>query len=120
MNRNLVNFLATLLLAISFSFFLPWWSVMVAAILTAIVVPLKKSAVFFVPFFAIAIFWIGYSFILGYDNGFILAKRIANLLPLGGSHYALLLVTGTIGGLAAGIAGIFGKQLKSFSKTIAQ
>ncbi|MBO3116664.1 hypothetical protein J4050_07900 [Winogradskyella sp. DF17] len=120
MNRNLINFLTTLLLAISFSFFLPWWSVMVAAILTAIVVPLKKSAVFFVPFFTIAIFWIGYSFLLGKDNDFILAKKVANLLSLGGNHYLLLLVTGVIGGLAAGIAGVFGKQLKSFSNTTEQ
>ena len=113
MNRNVINFLATLLLAISFSFFLPWWSVMVAAIITAVVVPLKKSAVFFVPFFAIAVFWIGYSFVLGNDNDFILAKKIATLLPLAGSHHALLLVTGIIGGLAAGIAAIFWRQLKS-------
>lgn len=113
MNRNSVNFLATLLLAISFSFILPWWSVMVSAIITAFFVPLKKSAVFFVPFFAVLVFWIGYSFILGSDNDFILAKRIANLLSMGGSHYALLVVTGIIGGIAAGVAAIFGKQLKS-------
>lgn len=112
MNKNLTNFLATFLLAISFSFFLPWWSVMVAAIITAAVVPLKKAAVFFVPFFAIAILWIGYSFILGNDNDFILAKRIANLLPLGGSYHALLAITGLVGGLAAGTAAILGKQLQ--------
>jgi hypothetical protein len=115
MNRNSINFLSTFLLALSFSFFLPWWSVMVAAIITAAVVPLKKAAVFFVPFFAILVFWIGYSFVLGNANDFVLAKKIANLLPLGGNHYALLLVTGVIGGLAAGIAAIFGKQLKSLS-----
>jgi hypothetical protein len=32
-------------------------------------------------------------------------------LPLGGNPYTLMLVTGFVGGLAAGIAAVFGKQL---------
>jgi hypothetical protein len=44
-------------------------------------------------------------------NDFTLAKRISVLLPLGGNPYLLILVTGIIGGIAAGFAAIFGKQL---------
>ena len=66
---------------------------------------------FFVPFLAILLFWAIYSFILSSSNDYTLSKRIAVLLPLGGSPYILMLVTGIIGGVAAGIAAIFGKQL---------
>ena len=115
MNKNITNFIATLVLAIILSLFLPWWSIMTAALATALFIPLKKAAVFFVPFLAILVFWTGYSFILSSGNDFILAKKIAELLPLGGNPYVLMLVTGTVGGLAAGIAAIFGKQLTTLA-----
>jgi hypothetical protein len=111
MNRNIINFIATLVLAILLSLFLPWWSVMTAALATALFIPLKKAAVFFVPFLAILLFWAVYSFMLSSGNDYTLAKRIAVLLPLGGNPYTLMLVTGVVGGLAAGIAAVFGKQL---------
>ena len=111
MSKNAINFIATLVLAIVLSLFLPWWSVMTAALTTALFIPLKKTAVFFVPFMAVLLFWAIYSFILSSSNDYTLAKRIAILLPLGGNPYILILVTGLVGGLAAGITAIFGKQL---------
>ena len=111
MRRNSLNFIGTLVLAAIFSLFLPWWSVMTAALATSLFIPLKKVAVFFVPFLAILVFWGAYSFVLGNANDFILAKKIAQLLPLGANPYLLIMLTGVIGGLAAGIAAIFGKQL---------
>jgi len=117
MNIKTVNFSATLLLALVFSFFLPWWSIMLAAFITGFLFSLKKAAVFFVPFLAILLLWVVYSFMISSGNDFTLAKKIAVLLPLGGNAYLLLLVTGIVGGLAAGVAGIFGKQCKIlFSK----
>lgn len=111
MNKNIINFIATLILALLLSLFLPWWSIMTAALATALFIPLKKAAVFFVPFLAILLFWAVYSFMLSSGNDYTLAKRISVLLSLGGNPYALMLVTGIIGGLAAGIAAILGKQL---------
>jgi len=110
MKIRILNFITTLVLAVVFSFFLPWWSAMLAAFITAIVFSLKRAAVFFIPFLAVFVFWAGYSFLLANGNDFILAKKIAVLLPLGGSPSLLILVTGIVGGLAAGTAGIFGKQ----------
>jgi len=111
MNKNSINFIATIILAILLSLFLPWWSVMTAALTTALFIPLKRAAVFFVPFLAILLFWAVYSFVLSTGNDYTLAKRIAILLPLGGNPYILMLVTGSVGGIAAGIAAVFGKQL---------
>lgn len=110
MNRALLNFIATILLAAILSQFLPWWSVMLAAYITALFLSLKGGAVFLVPFLAILLFWAVYAFWLGNANDFILSKKIAVLFPLGGNAFLLILVTGFIGGLAAGIAALFGKQ----------
>ena len=112
MKKNILNFFTTLILAFLLSQFLPWWSVMIAAFVTAFVFSLKKSAVFFVPFLAIALYWMVYAFGLSSANDFILAKKIAVLFPFHGNAYLLTLVTGAIGGVAAGISAVFGRQCR--------
>ncbi|MEM9077749.1 MAG: hypothetical protein AAGC43_11945 [Bacteroidota bacterium] len=116
MNKNIINFVATIVLAALFSLFLPWWSVMTAALVTSLFIPLKKASVFFVPFFGILLFWAVYCFVLSNSNDFTLAKKISQLLTIGGNPYALILVTGIIGGLAAGVTAIFGKQIVIFGR----
>ena len=118
MKRNIINFLATIIITILLSQFLPWWSVMVAAFITALLFSLKKSAIFFVPFMAIALLWITHSFWLSNMNDFILSNKIAILFPLNGNAYFLILLTGIIGGIAAGIAAIFGKQCQILFKDL--
>ena len=110
MKKNLINFLVTLIIATILSQFLPWWHVMVAGFVSALFFSLQRIAVFLIPFLAIFLFWIGYAFWLSNANDFILAQKIAVLLPLGGSSFLLLLVTGLIGGLAAGTSALLGKQ----------
>ena len=110
MTKNIFNFIATIIIAGILSQFLPWWSIMVAAFTSSLFISLKKTSVFVVPFLAIMVFWMGYAFWLSNANDFILAKKIAVLLPLNGNAFLLILVTGIIGGFAAGISGIFGKQ----------
>ena len=110
MNKNIINFIVTIIVALALSQFLPWWSVMLASFITAIRFSLKGSSIFFVPFLAISLYWIVYAFWLSSANDYILANKIAVLLPLQGNPYLLILVTGVIGGLSAGIAAIFGKQ----------
>ena len=112
MNNTSLNFLTTLLLAILFSLFMPWWSVMLAAFLAGLIFSVKDISVFLVPFSAIFLYWMVYAFLLSNDNDFILAKKIAVLLSFGGNAYLLILVTVFIGGIAGGVAGIFGKQCK--------
>lgn len=111
MKKNSINFIITIVLAIILSQFLPWWSVMIASFISALFISLKKTAVLFVPFLAIALFWMVYAWSLSSANDFILAKKIAVLLPLKGNAYLLILVTGVIGGLAAGISAMSGKQV---------
>lgn len=60
------------------------------------------------------LFWSVYSFWLSNGNDFILAKKIAILLPLSGNAFLLILVTALVGGIAEGIGGVFGKQMKEF------
>ncbi|WP_370477487.1 hypothetical protein [Tamlana flava] len=119
MKRKRINFILTILIAVLLGQFLPWWSIMVAVFITSCFISLKKSAVFFVPFLAIALLWAAHAFYLSNTNDFILAKKVAFLLHLQGNQFLLILLSGVFGGIAAGVTGIFGKQcslLFGFSK----
>ena len=113
MKKNIANFILTIVLAVILSLFLPWWSIMVAGCIASLTIELRKVAVFLIPFLAILCFWSVYAFILSSSNNFILAKKIAVLLSLSDNPYLLILVTGVLGGVAAGVAGILGKQIKN-------
>ena len=89
---------------------------MIAALISAYLIPLKRAAVFFVPFLAIFLFWAVYCYMLSSANDFTLAKKISKLLMIGGNPYLLILAIGVIGGIAAGISGVLGKQLATFGK----
>jgi len=112
MKKPITNFILTILLSIGLNMFLPWWSVMLAAFISSYLISLNKTAVFFVPFIATMSLWMTYGYLLSSANDFTLSTKIANLLPLGGNVFLLTLITGIIGGLAAGFAGITGHQLK--------
>lgn len=116
MNNASLNLVLTLILALCFSFFMPWWSVMLAASITAFLFPIKGFKAFLIPFLSIFILWICYGWFLSASNDFILAKKIAVLFQLEGSVLLLLLITGLIGGLASGFAGVFGKQFYELMK----
>lgn len=117
MKKNSINFIITIILAIILSEFLPWWSVMIAGFISAVLIPLKKASVFFIPFLAITLFWMVYAWSLSSANSFILAKKIAVLLMLEGNAYLLIIITGFIGGLAAGVSALLGKQVSLVFKS---
>lgn len=116
MKRSLLNFTSTTITALILSQFLPWWSLMVAAFMVMLIFPLKRMAVFFIPFLAIFLLWSVSAYMLSSGNDFILAKKIAVLFPLNGNPYLLMLVSGLLGGTAAGVAGITGKQCLALFK----
>ena len=112
MNRNISNFSLTILLAFTFSVFLPWWSIMLASFISSLLISLEKIMVFLIPFFAVFIYWAVYSYLLSSSNDFILARKISELVNIGGSPYLLIIFSAAIGGISSGASAIFANQIK--------
>ena len=107
--------LATLLtLALSYisGLFLPWWGIAIVALLVALIVPQPAGLSFLSAFLGVFLLWAGMAFWIDNRNDGVLSARIAEVLPLGGSGLLLILVTGFIGGLVAGMAGLSGAFLR--------
>ena len=117
MKKYSSNFVLTLVLAVVFTIFLPWWAIMIASIVSSAIVRLRKASTFIVPFLAIAVLWIVQAWLLSNANDFILATKVSVLFQIGEKPYLLILITGIIGGIAAGVSGLLGNQLGAIFST---
>lgn len=101
------------LLAFVCGLFLPWWSIALAAFAVSALIPLKPLWAFCAGFFGIFILWGGLALVIDQLNNSILSTKIAAILPLGGSAYALICVTAFIGGLVGGGGALTGAYVKA-------
>ena len=113
MIRTLLAIILTSLLAFVAGLFLDWWSIALAAFIVSLLLYQRPILAFFSGFFGIFILWGIIALWKNIENDGILATKIANLLPLGGSDALLILVTAVIGALVGGLAGITGSYLRT-------
>jgi hypothetical protein len=97
-----VNALLIALLSFAGGLFFPNWIIAPIAFLVSLLIPLRPLPAFLSGFAALFLLWGGLALAADLANGGILATRIAWLLPLHGSHYALVLVTALLGALMGG------------------
>lgn len=102
--KFLFAIILTALLSFAGALFFPWWIIAIAAFLTAIVIHQNAVASFLAAFLALFILWAVQSYLIDVQNEHLLATKIAAILPLGGSYFAVILVTALIGGLVAGLS----------------
>ena len=114
--KFLVATLLTALLAFISGLFLPWWGIAIAALLVALVVPQDAGKAFLSGLLGVFLLWAGLAWWIDMKNNGVLSKKIAMVLPLGGNTLYLVLLTGIIGGLVAGLAAMSGSFLRSPDK----
>lgn len=90
----------------------PWWWISIVAFLVAALVHQKPGKAFLSGFLALFILWGILAFRIDMANQSILSGRIAELLPLQGNSYLLILVTALVGGLVAGLSALSGSFLR--------
>jgi hypothetical protein len=111
-----VAVILTALLAFISGLFLPWWGIAITSLLVAIIVQQNAGKAFLAGLLGVFILWTVLAFWIDSKNGGVLSKKIAFVLPLGGNAILLILVTGLIGGLVAGMAAMSGSFLRSPGK----
>lgn len=110
-----MKFFLALILTVSLAYigglYFPWWSTGVAAFIVALFVKQSSGKAFLTGFLSIFILWAVLAFIIDQQNNSILSKKIAQILPLGGSTILLILIAAFVGGLVAGFAALSGSLL---------
>jgi hypothetical protein len=93
-----------------------WWSFAFIALLVALLVHQRAGKAFLAGFLGLFILWFVLTLWVDSANGGVLSGKIALLLPLGGSKWALIIITALIAGLIAGFAAMSGSFLRSLPK----
>ena len=91
---------------------LPWWSFVITNLIIAIALPIKPLQSFFAGAIGVGALWTGLAFGIDLANNHILSTKVANILPLGGSYIALIVVTATVGALLGGLASLTGSFVR--------
>lgn len=105
---------ATILTAlISFvaGLYLPWWSMALVSFLVAFFLHQKPGMAYISGFLGLLLLWGSLALWIDSQNNHILSRRMAELFPLGGSSFLLILITALLAGIVGGLAALSGSFL---------
>ena len=112
-----MKFLAAIILTALISFiaglYSPWWCLALVSFSVAALIHQRPLKAFFSGFLGLFLLWGGLAFWIDVKNDHILSKRVAELMKLGQSSIAIILVTAFIGAVIAGLAALAGSYLRS-------
>lgn len=92
---------------------LPWWTVVLVALLIELIVGKGGKYSFFSGFYGVSIPWIILAAYIDFKSESILSVRIAELFRLPQYGLVMVVVTGLIGGIVGGMGSIGGGWLKA-------
>jgi len=98
--------LLIILLSFAAGLYLPWWSIAIASFISVLLIPMKNWKAFFAGFTGVFILWAFLAWLIDMKNEHLLSGKIAEIFPLGGSSFAIILATAFIGGLVGGAAAL--------------
>jgi len=111
--KFIASVLLTALLSFALCLFLPWWLIAVAAFVVAVAIPQKAGIAFLSGFLGVFFLWAIMSFMLSNANGHLLAHKVSLLIMHIDSPFLLIMITGLIGGLVAGLGALSGSLLRN-------
>ena len=114
--KFLISILLIALLSFALGLYLPWWSLAIVAFIVAALIHQHAGKSFLSGFLALFLLWGILAFIIDQKNQHILSHKISSLFSLGEGSMLLILVTGLIGGLVAGLAAMSGSYLRTLRR----
>lgn len=117
--KFIVAFILTALLSYAAGFYLPWWSIAIAAFVVAVAIPQKPMKAFLAGFLSLFVLWVILALYIDFENQHILSMKIAELLFKSKSHALIMSVTGLVAALVGGFAALSGSYLRMSKKSAA-
>ncbi len=111
--KFLLSVLSTAMLAYAAGIFLPWWGIAIAGIISGAWLLQKPGVAFLSGFTAVFLLWAGFALVRSQMNDDILATRFVKLILKNDQPLLLVLMTGVIGGLVAGLGALSGSLGRS-------
>ncbi len=110
--KFIISIILIILLSLALGLYLPWWSIAIAAFIVAVAVQLKPGYAFLSGFLSLFIFWSFLAWFISVKNDHILAHKISLLILKTDNPFLLIIVTGALGALLAGLSALSGSLLR--------
>lgn len=91
---------------------LPWYSFVLCSLIVAVAIHQKPFKAFLAGFIAAFLLWFIMAWLKDSANEHLLSKKVAEILPLNGNYHLLIILSGLIGGLLAGMGALTGSFLR--------
>ena len=95
-----------------FSDNIPWWAFAITAFIVGIAVPQKAWLSWLTGFMGMLVCWGILAFSASSGNQHLLAGKMANILPLGGSVSLIIFITAFVAAVIGGFAALTGTYLR--------
>jgi len=105
--------LLTALTAFAGGLWFGWWIIAVAAFLIALLIHQRAGKAFLAGFSGVFLLWAIMAWWIDMKHEHVLSKKIAEIVPLGGNSFLLILITAVVGGLVGGFGAMSGSYLRS-------
>ena len=106
--KFIVAIFLTALLGYVAPLYMAWWCFAITSFIVAIAVHQKPVKAFATGFIALFLVWGIMAMMIDSSNNHLLSQKVAEILPLGGSSFMIILVTAIMGGLLSGLAALTG------------
>jgi hypothetical protein len=113
--KFIVSIILTALLSFAACLFMPWWSIALAAFVTAAAVPQRPAKSFLSGFIALLLLWGGLSFYISNANNHMLAHKVSVVLIKTDNPYYLIAATALVGALVGGLSALTGSFVRKKS-----
>lgn len=110
--KFLVSVLLTALLSFTAGLYLPWWTIAACAFSVSALILQSPLKSFFAGFTGVFLLWLIFALLIDSANDHILSRKIAQIFPLGGMSFLLILVTAIVGGLVGGLGAFTASYLR--------
>jgi hypothetical protein len=114
--KFIASAIITAALAFGFGLYFPWWTIVVAGMLTGFFIPQHWGLSFLSAFTGVFLLWGIMALFISISNDHILAKRISLLVTKNDSPNLIILLTAMIGGLTAGLSSSTSSSLRNLLK----
>ncbi|MBP7184050.1 MAG: hypothetical protein KBA06_00960 [Saprospiraceae bacterium] len=108
--KNITSYIASIILGVLVSYFLPWWSIAIVTFILAVYYKQHPLVAFGLGFASASSVWLFYAGFLSYMNAGILLPKIGELFQ-GLSSAQILSVTSIIAGITGGLGALIGSFL---------
>ncbi|HRD59063.1 MAG TPA: hypothetical protein PK504_13530 [Ferruginibacter sp.] len=115
-----MKFFITIILIALLSFaaclYLPWWSIAIVAFLVTVLINQKPLPSFLAGFIAVFILWTILAAVISSANEHALVQKFSMLILKSNTSSLLIILTGFIGGLVAGLGALTGSFMRKRAK----